>query len=220
MQVARGISGIVSTMAIVLFLAVQAGANVVYSSFGPGDSYYSTSGYGVGKYGSSANYTQACPFSVTDPQSYTLDSIELATALMSGLNQLNVSLMTDVAGQPGTVLESFSFIEQLPPFDGSFHSLLVGTSVANPVLTAGATYWFVASAPDSTLAVWCWASPEFNGPHAYNEDGGAWVLENSSQTAFRINGTPVAAVVPVPGAVLLAGLGTGLVGWLRRRRAV
>jgi len=213
MQSVRGVSGVILIATIVVFLAAPSGANLVYSNFGSGTP---GGGYAIGAY-APGNYAHASSFSVTGTESYTLDRIELAATLMYGPNQLNVSLMADAAGLPGTVLESFSFTDQMPP-QGSLDTV-VGVSATNPLLTAGSTYWLAAFAPDTTGAAWWCTSPEVYGSNADSFNGGPWSAKTDCMPAFEISGTPVATVVPVPGAALLTSLGLGMIGWVHRRRA-
>jgi hypothetical protein len=196
----------------VLTLAVPSYADLIFSTLGTGDTYSSTAGYTVGHHLSELD--QAGQFSFAEPNPYLLDTIELAVGLVAGTNELDVWLMSDDGGEPGAIIEAFNFTN-MGPWPAS--PLLVGNSVARPVLSPVTNYWLTVSAPYSdTHAAWNFSLPTVLGTRAERLGAGTWtVFTSNTMAAFRVNGT----VVPVPGAVLLGILGLSVAGVKLRKRA-
>lgn len=211
--------GPVLAVTIVLAIAGQASATVIFDTFGPGDA-YGTSPYMVGAaFGSP--YIQCAAFTVAGPEAYRLDSVEVALShLFNGpaapdsANEVAVQLRD---APTGTIIEEFNFTNQMQPY-GPGLPPLVGTSVVHPVLTPGVQYWLVAYAPtygvvsywsDSDPAVYGWTQTLGTGiPQPMRDD--------LALPAFRINGTPV---VPAPGALALSLLGLAITRRAIRRDA-
>jgi hypothetical protein len=68
-----------------------------------------------------------------------------------GPNQAEVFLMSDTAGLPGTIIESFA-IQNLPFGDSA--GLTMIQSVSRPLLNWGQQYWVAATGGPGTFALW------------------------------------------------------------------
>lgn len=202
-----------------LVISAQATGVPIYSTLGPGNSYDLYLGYDIGRPG--YEWDRGEQFTFGGP-SYTLDSVEIVLEQVyidcipvGGLGMtVDVWLMTDAGGKPGTIIEGWSF----DSLDISPNIFLLN-SAAHGVLTPGTPYWLVASTPDpGAEAEWLKSSPIVLGTHGRRLDSDPWeIYNNITQGAFRINGTPVVPPVPAPGAVILGGIGLALIGYLRRR---
>ncbi len=170
-----------------LWGATAVNADVISSNFGPGDDYGWGSGWSVGL--GFPLYEVGEPFRVSD-QSYTLDTIELAIARVDGDNHFFLYLMTDDKGKPGTVIEAFQVVGEMP-LNNKENPPVVVESVQHPVLQKGARYWVVAASTVETFAVWSLNSTGDIGPHGQRADRGEWKISNTTRCAFRVTGTPV-----------------------------
>ncbi len=197
--------------AILSWQVAAASAATVASTFGPSDSYATSSAAIIGVTDGHA-LQQALPFTLPGSSSYSLDGIEVPVSASSPqFTTMVFDLMADSAGIPGPVLESFTFSGITTAFSGEIVS---GQSSLRPTLLAGETYWLSASAPQSTL-YWNLALGGPNVPRALRRDSGAWEIFDGDDpsTAFRISGT----VVPEPAAWSLIIVGTSVIALLRAR---
>jgi hypothetical protein len=198
--------------------AGTASADVLYSNFGPNNSYDTTFGWTLsygGPLGGDA-FEDAVPFTVVGGD-YSFDSAEVAVSHFWGPDLVHFNLHADAGGVPGAVLDSTSASGVVAP--GTLGPPMLAGFGGEVILEQGQTYW-LALRTEETDAHLSWAFNVVNdfGPRAWQLNNGQWNPTmgipgtDSERGVFRINGTPV----PAPPA--LAVLALTVAARLRRQR--
>ena len=195
------------------------GASVIYSNLGAGDSFHTAPGtYPVWNLTSGGFIDRAASFTVPGNQDVLFESAELGFHLQTGSNAATVRLATNVAGNiPGATIES---INVLLPAPSANPTIIMATSSTTPILTAGSTYWIIASVSvPGTMATWGVNNTGAIGDTATrtNFQNGQWFLQPTGPTpSLRVNAS--AARVPEPTTMLLVGAGLASAAFRRRKR--
>jgi hypothetical protein len=188
-------------VAMLLAIALPARAGVIYSTDGTSTPGFSAS-YGFG--GSSAP-SVAMQFVATT--SGALSSVSVPLGLLGGDPTVVFEVLTDVAGAPGVVLDSLSFT-----IPSSTPTLLTASSTADPLLSAGTTYWLESEWTAQQVVLWFGTNPKVGGT--------AWSSTGGTQTgqeylaAFALQG----AQTPEPSPGVMLAIGALFFARLKRRR--
>jgi hypothetical protein len=200
----------------VALTAAAAHADVLYSNFGPGDTYSLDRGWTL-SYGGPLGgdvYEQAVAFTVSGGD-YYFDNAEVAVLLNWGPDIVYMDLHADDNGNVGDILESTTATGVTDPF--VWAPPMVATFSGSTVLHDGQTYWLsMRTEQTDALASWAFNVIDDFGLYAWQLNGGGWNPEmgipgtDSQRAVFRINAT----AIPAPATLtLLAPLALA-----RRRR--
>jgi PEP-CTERM motif-containing protein len=141
----------------------------------------------------------------------SLDFLVLPLGYVLGTNAVDLYLMSDVAGVPGTIIEAFH-LTNLANW-GLSTPLVTATSLLNPLLVANAQYWVVAAAAGTSVFGWNLNNTGDLGL-ASRINGGNWVgLPSSPAGALQVNAT----VVPEPASLTLLAFGLAALAVIVRR---
>jgi hypothetical protein len=199
-----------------LLIGSPTNAAIIHDNFGSEDSFHTTGFWRASTFRNVGTPLQgddlASPFTPIGNDFY-LDQIEIAVSLEDGPNILDVWIMSDNSGLPGSILEAFDFSGDVPDSP----AIISKNSVSRPILSANTQYWIALSTasgdPTNTSVDWYLTDPQVIGTMAFRDpQGGSWTSWTAQVSAFRISGT----AVPIPGAVWL--LGSGLIGLVGLRR--
>jgi hypothetical protein len=202
-------------------------ADTIYSTFGPGQT-YGTSSYIIGTgeiAGVSFNQLIAAPFIPTE--TVTLSDAILAMVqnrTSTGAGPVTVFIESSMGGVPGTILDTLTQVGDLTITDVTDAAALLDFTCSScSVLDAGTMYFLVAYQPDpSTESGWKLASSATGTiyDNVIGSPTGPWEQDPNSPTgAFEVNGTiGVPAPTPEPSSLVLLGTGIlGIAGAARRK---
>ena len=197
---------------------------IVFDNFAPNDGYNCCSGWTISNNYSNNTFTQGSQF--TPSASGYVSDIWVGANLVQGPNVLQVALMTDSGGQPGTVIERWNFSGKMGTFN--FINPPLHGRGNGKYIYAGQKYWLIATAPaDGTWAAWNQNSTADNGPLATKDQsegfGGPWTIDPSQlRGAFRVAVTSDPVEIPTMtewGMMIFAAFAViGAVYYLRRQR--
>lgn len=215
-------------MLIAFFAAALAAAParadaVLYSSFGPGDTYKDLVatyfGFDFGEDGDpDSRFARAMSFEPRTTASLTRIELALSYPFSYADGALKVNLFESDGGMPRAAIEQF---EAAADQNGS--GIFRFNSVAHPTLVAGRTYFLEATTAGVANGIWFFSpNPVLDlVPDVYRNLDGPWQRGlRDFNAAFRVSGDAAdAAHAPEPGSLALLATGLGLAGWRARRRA-
>lgn len=141
-----------------------------------------------------------------------VSDIWATVTMVSGVNELDLWLMSDGGGTPDRVLEMWHLTNAMG-LRGGLNPPVHVQGDGSTFLQAGEQYWLVASAPLPTVAQWMFNGVSDTGPVMLRLNNGAWTPAPSTlRGAFRVD------VVPEPATLCIMVLGAFTV--LRRRRRI
>jgi hypothetical protein len=165
------------------------GSQVLFSNFGPGDTYLTGFAGPIYGQGPAAHIVSAASF--TSAHSAKLTRIELPLYRgPGGPTDTIMRLHSSIGGEPGTVLEQWQFL--VTGFD-----IRQIDSVLMPNLIAGEEYW-ISLTSDGPYGHWKHNAIGQVGM-IYSADGGPWQYSPIFTSAFRVTGE---AAIPGPAAAL------------------
>lgn len=191
------------------FVGGAASADVLFNTFGTGDSYNTGSGATISA-GSpiGTDWDQGFGFTVSGGD-FFLDSLEFAMGFVAGTNSVTITVYDSMGGVPGSELESV-VVSDFGSF-GSSNPVSTANFSGTTVLEDGSEYFFVASSFADSWLAWNVNDQGFTG-RVNRSDLGQWQVSGGTAVAARVNGS----AVPAPGALALLGL-AGLASRRRRR---
>lgn len=173
----------------VVAVSQNAGAQMLFSTFGLADASLTNSGVGVS---GAEGYGDAVPF--TPPITTTFSSAEVVVYVSSAQSSppavFGVVLMSDANGHPGTVLETLE--ESLQVSSGNQRQTIIAISRAHPAIQAGNQYWLglipVSGSPTSYYIYWASNALGRSGAIAYRSATNEWGVSTGTAPTFRVNG--------------------------------
>ena len=196
--------GIASLIAGLMCASSSVRADVLYNTFGTGNSYDNVAGYDIGG-AVGVNQAYAIPFVPT--ATATVTGATLALALEGGNTQMILSLASSSNGAPGSILNTFTQIGT----PGTEPQLIDFDCVGCALLTAGETYFLIATQSVGSNSAWFFANSGAETVY-FNANGtafGPWTPVEGSLPAFDVEGISAGSPVPEPPALLLLATGFG-----------
>ena len=154
-------------------------SDVIYSTFGPGQS-FSNNELDISGTNSSAGGYQAVAQMFQPSEAATLTTISVPLSFFSGVNSFTIAIALDESGLPGTTLESFAVLN-VPSFRGAVEDVV---STMTPVLSSASTYWLEVVPGDLTTSGGWFSRDPFPNYGSVNfavNHGSGWSIKASGR---------------------------------------